>query len=84
MLLSLLLIAWLAAVTLCVALCRMAVRGDAAEESIANRSCSSIGGVPAVLDDYPGLRLYKVRSAPRARRTAHGARRHRPPSEAGP
>ena len=83
MLLFLLLIAWLAAIVLALALCRMAARGDAAAAHDL-RQPPPLNRRWAVRPGRP-LRGGALRGAARRRAhlTAHGARRHRAPSAAG-
>ncbi len=62
-----LLIAWLSAFTLCVALCRMAECGDAVDESIVDRAYRSTEGGLVVRDDSPEVALHDRRPAAPAR-----------------
>ncbi len=83
MLLSLILIVWLAALVLALALWRMAARGDAAPAPIADSPRRSTDGGLVVRDDAFEVALHDERTAAGQRLTAHGARRHREPSAAG-
>ncbi len=84
MLLTLILIVWLAAILMVVALCRLAARGDSVTASIASNLDRSTDGGPVVPNDPSDVMLYEERyTARRAFLRAHGARRHRTPSEAG-